>query len=170
MSLVLCVVTCVLWARTYWVRDARFSAWQGEINPAVARWVQLHSERGSVVVHWGRATHLGPSAAIDAGIERNMRSSGGTGFDIHAVPWMGVWPGGERASGQNATARWEQAHVQIPYWLPALLTAILPANWLIRRSRRRRLAMVGRCRGCGYDLRATPDQCPECGAMPTGGT
>lgn len=60
--------------------------------------------------------------------------------------------------------------VGAPYWFVLLLTAILPARrlrrWLAMRSRLRK----GLCRSCGYDLRGSPDRCPECGAAESGKT
>jgi hypothetical protein len=50
-------------------------------------------------------------------------------------------------------------------WLPTLLTAVLPAIWLYRFLKARRAHRPGLCQHCGYDLRATPDRCPECGTV-----
>lgn len=53
--------------------------------------------------------------------------------------------------------------VFVPHWAIALLLVILPAIWLPRELRRRRRLRHGLCVKCGYDLRASPTRCPECG-------
>jgi hypothetical protein len=62
----------------------------------------------------------------------------------------------------------ESTEVIIPYWSVVTLTGVLPAAWAAARTRRwliaRRRASRGCCTRCGYDLRATPGRCPECGA------
>lgn len=54
--------------------------------------------------------------------------------------------------------------IAIPFWAPAFCASLLPGFWLAGRHKRRRWAREGRCGACGYDLRGTPDHCPECGA------
>jgi hypothetical protein len=47
-----------------------------------------------------------------------------------------------------------------------LIAAFVPVTSLIIQRRQLRRAMAGHCSRCGYDLRATPEMCPECGAAP----
>jgi hypothetical protein len=58
--------------------------------------------------------------------------------------------------------------VSVPYRVPFTATAVpagasLTIVWFRRRARRRRTAK-GLCPLCGYDLRASPSRCPECGS------
>jgi len=54
----------------------------------------------------------------------------------------------------------------LPHWLLALMTAMLPAVRGFFFVRQRSRTMLNLCGACGYDLRATPDRCPECGTIP----
>ena len=59
---------------------------------------------------------------------------------------------------------WEDTWAVAPVWFLILLVAGPAALWFFRRERRLRRASVGQCERCGYDLRATPERCPECGS------
>ena len=55
----------------------------------------------------------------------------------------------------------------LPSAFPAALFAIAPVHFMLRflRSRRRQTRIsAGLCPNCGYDMRSSPDHCPECGA------
>ena len=85
-----------------------------------------------------------------------------------ATPLALLWRPGRGTVG--AFAGVENLYVAAAaYVLYAAL--FVPAYRLTRRHRlRARRRALGQCLGCGYDLRATPGRCPECGgaASPAG--
>jgi hypothetical protein len=60
--------------------------------------------------------------------------------------------------------------IGLPYWPLCAAFAALPLGraWFsFHESRWRARTARGECARCGYDCRATPDRCPECGTVPS---
>jgi hypothetical protein len=104
---------------------------------------------GGFSAYWCRGTAYrwsasGPYGALAGAIYRRGYSSDGKPVYITAA---------------------SQAHV----WVLALVSAVAPALYVGRKVREPRRPRPGACARCGYDLRATPNRCPECGAAPQDG-
>ena len=61
------------------------------------------------------------------------------------------------------TGHWLPVWVYVPHALVVGVSAVPPACAYVARRRRLRHARKGYCIVCGYDLRASPQACPECG-------
>jgi hypothetical protein len=70
-------------------------------------------------------------------------------------------------AGKKYEAPDDSVNVSLRIWPLVVVTALLPAYRLLRYGTRRRRRDAGLCPACGYDLRATPGRCPECGTVPT---
>jgi hypothetical protein len=85
-----------------------------------------------------------------------------------AAPYRPAWAGQVQRCGFRYT-RWSDGsdETEVPLWAVAAVSlAAAPAARVLARRAGRGVA-DGHCVGCGYDLRATPGRCPECGRAVT---
>ena len=152
-SLVLCVAVGVLWVRSHWDQDELV-----QIRPG--RVAVLQSSRGKIglnVVTSPEFDKMGPRSQFSIYAPRDLVRQ-------YAVPGSHTFGGFVVA--WTPPDQWKRSHhnVLLPNWFVAG-TALVPALLWIRAWRvPRRRREAGLCPACGYDLRASPDRCPECGA------
>lgn len=167
VSLVLCVATTALWATSYITSDS--------FVLCKSRQYSILSNRGFVAVIC--STHYVvpfPSGPPFPASERDSYSStwrisceiGDSYTDLSNPNFPGLRVGkwsrwGEADLGLEGVESGYQAIA--PYWMVTLGLGFVPALWLGQSWRQRGELYHGCCTVCGYDLRATPDRCPECG-------
>jgi hypothetical protein len=181
ISLLLCVTSIVLWVRGHRVFErfqfsgtARGGKWRCYSIDSVLGEIYLH------VQHWqfqddASAAWYAKRYPTPQGFYRGKRDLATIDtiwrfhdtwwnrrrFVFYSSPMSRQHPG----LGQSFTA--SPYSFGIPCWFAMTTTAIAPSAAIFRALRRKKKIREGQCPVCGYDLRATPDRCPECGTVPT---
>jgi hypothetical protein len=193
MSLLLCVATGAMWVRSYWVIDIvkfdsprlyksvsggggvffesltltrRFGKWNSpllSINAPLANYTETLGNYGE----WRRAQ--GREWDRQDRQARPFKNWGTLASHVYPrVTSITVIAQSTYDNGNKTVEEWwfSGRRVWVPYWVIFGMTAALPLYRLpaaLAWRRRRRRSRLKLCLTCGYDLRATPDRCPECG-------
>jgi hypothetical protein len=169
LSLVLCIATLTLYPCTHdRYRVVRFSQTIGtEANPT-SETIDVGLSPSSLDVIWMAIDHFPYTVELNAGWV--MESQSPEKVDYRSVR-HNHWGFGffDRTSiwNRNPVYTRRTTAAGFSFWFLALVFAIVPTLWItarLRKRRQHRREMFGRfCSQCGYDLRSTPDRCPECG-------
>jgi len=149
------LATIALWVRSYWAADALIHV--RKFSPALTPldWFGTVNMSGEVCMDRHVLDFESEVSVFEQPIRRTFQ------YASKPVEHRKLWS----ADFYFFRSRYNTV-INIPHWAPAIAFSILPAIRLIGFARRRKRLRAGHCRSCGYDLRATPDRCPECGATP----
>ena len=169
LSLLLLVAAAVLWGWTSGTyRNVRFSRVVAGTPSAAWECFDLSAHCGAIrigrMVIWNyRGASPGPGWKVET-----------SGSPRSTVAWVSHTFAGFGATDKTwdatATVRRRTQELVVPLWAVIALCAVLPAlaaRRLYRQTLCDRRRRHGRCPHCGYDLRASPERCPECGGAAT---
>jgi hypothetical protein len=159
LSLMMCATAAALWIRSFWTADQIMFRGTNRIN-------SLISDRGTLLL-FSRArvpgdgsskwmmSHARPGIfqffVVRSREEHRWLQLRGIGYC--RVPVVTV----PTETSTTLTV------ILLSHWVLFLLTGVLPTYWLTKRLRVLARIRRGHCPVCGYNLRATPERCPECG-------
>jgi hypothetical protein len=161
LSLVLCLATVALWVQSWLVDASLYHSGDNDVS--------LRSSAGEFAIQINKL--LNPEEWI--GMARGWymlpvhRPSTPIASRLGSGPtlWNRLGFAGFHGSTSGpGVPRFDIRMIVIPYWPLVIVCALLPIRSAIRWTPRKRRIKRGLCPACGYDLRATPERCPECGS------
>jgi hypothetical protein len=181
LSLLLFMATAALWVRGYLVSDRFIFQWYEDLGDR-SYWAQDVIKCGRGGIGFNRIVQSGERFPASGPSYRAAHEAAYGSWPIHtSMPaeypnfhfrandepiWgfkRGAFAYPEPGHARPRAYGWQ---VVVPLWVVLAPTMVLPALWGWKYRRLRKRDQMGRCPTCGYDLRATPERCPECGTIP----
>ena len=167
LSLALCAASVALWARSSntsewveWVHGRHFYA--------------ASTARGAIALTYSYITNADyPHFAFESVAWPDMNSVYQS--EHHPTFWNAFgfrYDDSMRIvyrEGDGSTSSGGRCRVQFPLYVAVVFFTLAPLGYGFQIFRHRRRRTQGICPNCGYDLRASPDRCPECGRKSNGG-
>jgi hypothetical protein len=182
VSLLLCIVSIGLWARSFWVADSVCHVSHIHHADDDIKWIkgesktELTSERGYLVLmryrHQPRKFGMEPLYDKREGLGRRVRAPHAVRMPAMLQGAIGMrWTHWEHAFTAFSWVTWsndrdEDLYVHVPWLYIVMLLLLCPVAQIaaIVRRRRRLARRGGFCEICGYNLTGnTSGVCPECG-------